>query len=100
MAQKKSILTIQIKCRHCRLVDIILGTQREIFFLNMLFLKHTVQLPLTGDFLVDNCYLFEIAGRNKSFEQLKAEQNAFLALDGMKTGFGSKIPLWLFGLLY
>ena len=76
------------------------GTEREIFFLDMLSLNHQVTLPLKGDFLVDGKYLFEIGGKKKSFSQLAGEKNAFLACDDSESGFGSKIPLWLFGLLY
>jgi uncharacterized protein len=76
------------------------GTVREVFFLNMLSIQHKVVLPSNGDFLIDGEYLFEIGGRNKSFEQIKESKNSFLACDDMETGFGSKIPLWLFGFLY
>ena len=27
-------------------------------------------------------------------------ENAFIAADGIETGSGTKIPLWLFGFLY
>lgn len=77
-----------------------IGTQREIFFLNMLSLKHRVNLASEGDFLVDGQYVFEIGGNKKTFEQIKGEQNAFLVCDDMEMGFKAKIPLWLFGFLY
>lgn len=76
------------------------GTQREIFFLNMLSLKHKVSLASKGDFVVDDQYIFEIGGNKKTFEQIKEEQNAFLICDDMEIGFKAKIPLWLFGFLY
>ena len=47
------------------------GTVRETFFLNMLSQKHELKLPKNGDFLVDDIYLFEVGGKNKSFEQVK-----------------------------
>jgi hypothetical protein len=50
--------------------------------------------------LIENNYLFEIGGRNKSFDQINDLTNAFLAIDGIEIGFGNKIPLWLFGYLY
>lgn len=76
------------------------GTLRELFFLDMLSVNHQVTFALKGDFLVDGRYLFEVGGRNKDFKQIKGEQNAYLACDDIETGFGSKIPLWLFGFLY
>lgn len=76
------------------------GTVRETFFLNMLGARHTLKAPDQGDFLVDDQCLFEVGGKNKDFSQIKGVANSFLALDDMEKGFGNKIPLWLFGLLY
>jgi hypothetical protein len=45
-------------------------------------------------------YQFEIGGRNKSYEQIKDLNHSYVALDGIESGFGNKIPLWLFGFLY
>jgi hypothetical protein len=53
-----------------------------------------------GDFLVDEQYIFEIGGKNKSFEQIKDIPNSFVVADDIEIGFGNKIPLWLFGFLY
>ena len=77
-----------------------IGTVRETFFLNTLSVMHKVSMPKNGDFCVDDHYIFGIGGRNKGFKQIKNIENAFLALDGMETGIGNKIPLWLFGFLY
>ncbi|MDA3866973.1 MAG: AAA family ATPase [Salinivirgaceae bacterium] len=77
-----------------------LGTLRETFFLNQLAAQHTITYPKQGDFLVDNKYLFEIGGKNKTNEQIKDAENAFIAADDIEYGFGNKIPLWLFGFLY
>lgn len=76
------------------------GTVRETFFLNMVSQKHKVRLPAQGDFLIDNDYLFEVGGRKKSFHQIKAEKNGYLACDDIERGVREKIPLWLFGFLY
>jgi hypothetical protein len=50
--------------------------------------------------LVDEKYLFEIGGKNKSFKQIKDTDNSFVVADDIEIGFGDKIPLWLFGFLY
>ncbi len=76
------------------------GTVRETFFANTASQNHKVKIPGSGDFLIDDEYLFEVGGRNKNFNQIKSEKKAFLALDEMEQGIGSKIPLWLFGFLY
>ncbi len=75
-------------------------TEREAFLLNMLAVDHEVTLASKGDFNVDNTVVFEIGGRNKSFNQIAQEKNAFLALDDIEKDIGAKIPLWLFGFLY
>jgi hypothetical protein len=77
-----------------------IGTVRETFFLNILSKKYEVTYPKKGDFLVDNSYLFEIGGRNKSFKQIKDIPNSFVVADDIEIGSGAKIPLWLFGFLY
>lgn len=76
------------------------GTVRETFFLTMLSQSHQVTLPIDGDFLINDLYLFEIGGRKKTFEQIKSHENAFVASDDIETGMGNKIPLWLFGFIY
>ncbi len=77
-----------------------IGTVRETFFLSITSKKHRVSYPKKGDFLIDNKYLFEIGGKNKSFKQIKDIENSFVVADDIEIGFGNKVPLWLFGFLY
>ncbi|MGA1870154.1 MAG: ATP-binding protein [bacterium] len=77
-----------------------IGTVREIFFVNMLYSEHNLSIPNKGDFLIDGELLFEIGGKKKSYSQIKDIQKSFLAIDDIESGFGNKIPLWLFGFLY
>ena len=94
---------------YCRNIEI--GTIREGFFVNQLqnyfalhknrsFLDEQILASKVGDFLVDNRYIFEIGGKNKSFKQVKDIENAYVVADDIEVGFGNKIPLWLFGFLY
>jgi len=76
------------------------GTVRETFFESQLSVKHQLRLPPAGDFLVDDTYVFEIGGRNKTTAQLKGGDSAFLAVDDIENGIHRTIPLWLFGFLY
>jgi predicted AAA+ superfamily ATPase len=77
-----------------------IGTTREIYFVSMLKVLHTLHYSNSGDFLIDERYTVEVGGKNKSFKQIKDISNSFIASDGIEVGFGSKIPLWLFGFLY
>lgn len=77
-----------------------IGTVRETFFLSMLSYNYDVSIPGIGDFMVDNKFVFEIGGKNKKFDQIKKEKQAYLVTDNVEMGFGNKIPLWLFGFLY
>ena len=77
-----------------------IGTLRESFFANQLSLLFDVSIPNKGDFLVDEKYLFEIGGKNKSFKQIKDIENSFVVADDIEIGYANKIPLWLFGFLY
>lgn len=76
------------------------GNIRETFFFNQLKVKHAVNLPKQGDFLIDKKYMFEVGGKNKSFEQIKDVKNSFVVIDDVEIGAQNKIPLWLFGLMY
>jgi predicted AAA+ superfamily ATPase len=76
------------------------GTVREEFFVNMLRINHQLSYPTKGDFLVDDIYTFEVGGKNKDFKQIANLPNSFVAADDIESGFGNKIPLWLFGFLY
>ena len=77
------------------------GTVRETFFLNQLRCAgHKVSYPPQGDFLVDGRHLFEVGGRGKGFTQIKDIPDSYVVNDGVETGIGNKIPLWLFGFLY
>jgi hypothetical protein len=76
------------------------GTLREAFFFNQLSNVANVVYPKRGDFYVDNMYLFEVGGKNKTFEQIKDVPNSYLAVDDTEVGHHNRIPLWTFGLLY
>lgn len=77
-----------------------IGTVREQFFINMVRVHHDLSYPAKGDFMVDEQYSFEIGGKNKSFKQLEGVSHAYVVADDIESGFGNKIPLWLFGFLY
>jgi hypothetical protein len=76
------------------------GGLREAFFVNQLANKHKIELAKRGDFIIDNKYTFEIGGKNKRYHQIAGIEQSYLAADDIETGFGNKIPLWLFGFLY
>ena len=76
-----------------------IGTVREVFFMSMFF-DYTLSAPNKGDFLVDDKYLFEVGGKNKSFKQIRDIENSFIVADDIEIGNDNKIPLWLFGFLY
>ncbi len=80
--------------------NIEIGTIRETFFMQNLAHNHELSLPEKGDVLVDNKFLFEIGGKNKSKKQIAHLENAFVVNDDIEVGFQNSIPLWLFGFLY
>jgi len=77
-----------------------IGTIREIFFLNQLEVNYEINYSKIGDFLVNEKYIFEIGGKNKTKYQIKDISNSYLVLDDIEIGFKNKIPLYLFGFLY
>lgn len=76
-----------------------IGNIRETFFANHLMRSHEVAFSGKGDFWVDSRYTFEVGGKNKKFDQIKDVPDSFLAIDDIESGYGSKVPLWMFGLL-
>ena len=76
------------------------GNKRETFFANQVAMNHTLTIPPKGDFLVDNIYTFEIGEKNKNYDQIKDIPDSYVVFDNAETGFGNKIPLWLFGMMY
>ena len=77
-----------------------IGTMRETFFLNAMRHEHEVSYPKKGDFKIDGKYIFEIGGPGKGFDQIADLPDSFVVNDGVETGFGNKIPLWIFGMMY
>ena len=77
-----------------------LGMLRETFVLNQLKLRHRVNYPKQGDFLVDEKYILEVGGRNKNHKQIAGMDHAFVLADDLDFAVGNKIPIWLLGLLY
>ena len=77
-----------------------IGTVRETFFHNQLSANEEVLLPPKGDFLVNRKQLFEVGGKNKTFDQIKDIPDSYLAVDETEVGHNNRIPLWQFGFLY
>ena len=86
-----------------------IGNVRETFFMNQLSNYYTIRRSQDvlgiyaahrGDFVLEERYTFEVGGKNKSFQQIKDLPDSFIAADEIEIGYGAKIPLWVFGLLY
>jgi predicted AAA+ superfamily ATPase len=75
------------------------GNLRETFFLNQLRnAGHSLFFPgKQVDFATAEGTLFEIGGKNK---EQPLDKDVYVVKDGIATGFGKTIPLWLFGFLY
>ncbi len=76
------------------------GTLRETFFFNQIQYNHEVGMPKSGDFLIDNKYVFEIGGKGKDQKQITGIDNSFIVKDDIELGAMNVIPLWIFGFLY
>lgn len=81
--------------------DFMIGTQREIYFLNMLNNAGiAVHYSAVGDFMAQS-YYFETGGKSKNTKQVREKmENAYLVKDGVLYANRYEIPLYLFGLLY
>lgn len=76
------------------------GTLRETFFIQNMPKEHQLTIPDNGDILVNNQYLFEIGGKNKTIKQIQGKEHAFVVRDDIEIGVINTIPLWLFGFQY
>lgn len=77
-----------------------IGNIRETFFLNQLSEQHRVTYHDRADFTVNEKYVFEIGGKNKTKSQIQGLENAYIVQDDIAFGVENTIPLWLFGMLY
>lgn len=77
-----------------------IGSIRETFFVSQLSHNHQVHYHNQGDFIVDDQFVFEIGGAGKTGKQLDGLKNGYVVADDIETGTPSKIPLWVFGMLY
>jgi len=76
------------------------GSLRETFFFNQVGVNHEIHSPVTGDFIVDQKYTFEIGGKSKKTTQIKGIEKSYIIADDIEFGYENKIPLWLMGFLY
>ncbi|MEA2047674.1 MAG: AAA family ATPase [Campylobacterota bacterium] len=95
--QKLYLANTNLHHAYCDSVEA--GTLREVFFMSMLG-EANIEVASKGDFVVESKYIVEIGGKNKSFKQIKDLPDSYVVVDDMEIGFGSKVPLWLFGFLY
>ena len=80
--------------------DVNIGALRETFFVHQVRPVSPLRLAIRGDFIVHEKYTIEIGGKNKTDKQIRTLDNAYIAADDIEYGYGNKIPLWMFGLLY
>lgn len=76
------------------------GNIRECFFLSQIQALHKINYSDVGDFLVNQKFVFEIGGKNKTYKQIANIENSFIAADNIEIGYKNTIPLWLFGFMY
>ena len=76
------------------------GTLRESFLLSQTLPNHQVEYTDQGDFRLDRRVTLKVGGVNKSRRQIAELSEAYVAARGIEIGYGSKVPLWMFGLLY
>ncbi len=77
-----------------------IGTVRESYVASMLSAVGKIYAAKDGDFLLDRSYLFEVGGKGKGFSQIADKPDSYVIADDIESGFGNKIPMWLFGFLY
>ena len=77
-----------------------LRSLRESFFVSQLSSQHQVHYHNQGDFIIDDEWVFEIGGAQKTLKQLAGNPKSYAAIDDVVAGDGKRVPLWLFGMGY
>ena len=100
LTKPEKILFYNTNLMYCLTPQVDSGTMRETYLASQVSVNHRLYMPNKGDLVVDGKWLFEVGGKGKNFSQIKNIENSFVVSDNMEIGYGNKIPLWLFGLLY
>ena len=100
LTKPEKILFYNTNLMYCLTPKADAGTMRETYLASQLGVSHQLSMPNQGDLVADGKWLFEVGGRNKGFSQIKGIENSYVVSDSIDIGYGSKIPLWLFGMLY
>jgi predicted AAA+ superfamily ATPase len=77
-----------------------MGALRETFVLSQLAVDHRVNQPQSGDFEIDQKYIFEIGGKKKTRKQIYDLPNSYVVRDDMEHNISNIIPIWLLGFIY
>lgn len=77
-----------------------MGSVRESFFVSQCSYQHQVHYHDKGDFIVDDHWVFEIGGANKTLKQLQGNEQGYVLVDDVVLGEKKRIPLWLLGMKY
>ena len=75
------------------------GNLRETFFTNQVRVVKECHASKATDFEVEGI-TFEVGGKNKGFDQVKSQNEAYVVKDDIEFATKRTIPLWAFGLLY
>jgi hypothetical protein len=100
LTKPEKILFHNTNLMYCLTPHVDSGTMRETYLASQIGTEHSLFMPHQGDLVVDNKWLFEVGGRRKGFSQIKDIKESYVVSDNMEIGYGNKIPLWMFGLLY
>lgn len=75
------------------------GNLRETFFISQAKVRHRINYPPKGDFILDEKWTIEVGGKNKTTQQIADVPDSFLVVDDVEYPV-TRLPLWIFGFLY
>lgn len=100
LTKPEKILFHNTNLMYCLTPHVDAGTMRETYLASQIGAEHSLYMPNQGDLVVDGRWLFEVGGKKKGFSQIKDIKESYVVSDDVEIGYGNKIPLWLFGMLY
>lgn len=78
----------------------LIGTIRETFVANCLFLQGKLTSPVAGDFCLNDRWTFEVGGKNKTKHQIRSVPESYVISDNILSFENGNLPLWIFGFLW
>lgn len=78
----------------------LIGTIRETYAASVLSYLGELTAPTSGDFCLNQKWIFEVGGPSKSNKQIRFQDHSYVLADQILSVDKNKIPLWILGFFW